>query len=273
MRRISVAGCSIALGLAVIAGDLRAQERRPENRIDLDEVMTSTRGGFDGQAGEPGAVRLRDFNELTRGAQKIDGLFTLHQKGDHLYAEIRPDQFNQPLILPITIARGLGQAGMPVGFGDEMVFVFKRVGDRVQLIRRNIHYKAPSGTPLDKSVQQNYVDSIVMSLPVLSQNRGNNNSPVIDFSDIFLTNFAELPLGAVDRSRSSWHRVKGFANNLELEVEATFGGMGGYYYMFGETDGVADSRGITVVIHYSLMKTPDQSSTTPGRPTTGSGTS
>jgi Met-zincin/Domain of unknown function (DUF5117) len=260
MRRISVTGWAIAICLATAAGDLRAQERRPENRIDLDEVMTSTRVNFEGGPGEPGATRLRDFTELTRGAQKIDGLFTLYQKGDHLYAEIRTDQFNQPLLLPITIARGLGQAGMPAsGMFDERVFVFKRVGDRVQLIRRNIHYKAPSGTPIDKSVQQNYVDSIVMSLPVISQNTRNNNSPVIDFSDIFLTNFAELPLGSMDRTRSGWHRVKGFAHNLELEVEATFSaGRGGYYSMFGEADGVADSRGITLVIHYSLMKTPDQ---------------
>ena len=43
---------------------------------------------------------FRDFNEVTRGAEKIDGLFTLYKKGDHLYAEIRPDQFNQPLLVP-----------------------------------------------------------------------------------------------------------------------------------------------------------------------------
>ena len=197
--------------------------------------------------------------ELSRGAQKTDGLFTLYQKGDHLYAEIRQDQFNQPMILPITIARGMGQVGMPAGdMFEEKVFVFKRVGDKVQLIRRNIHYKAPSGTPIDKSVKQNYVDSIVLSLPIVSINTRNNGIPVIDFADIFLTNFAELPLGSMDRTRSGWHRVKGFPNNLELEVEATFSpGRGGYYGMMGGDDGVADPRGITLVIHYSLMKTPD----------------
>ena len=49
---------------------------------------------------------------MTAGAEKIEGLFTLHKKGDHLYAEIRPDQFNQPLLVPVTIARGIG-AGRP----------------------------------------------------------------------------------------------------------------------------------------------------------------
>ena len=260
MRRHSVTAWTLAVCLASFAGALPAQEsRRPENRIDLDEAAGVTRVTFDGQGGDPGASRFRDFTELTRGAQKIDGLFALYQKGEHLYAEIRQDQFNQPMILPITIARGLGQVGMPAGdMFEEKVFVFKRAGDKVQLVRRNIHYKAPSGTPIDKSVKQNYVDSVVLALPIVALNLRNNASPVIDFSDIFLTNFAELPLGAMDRSRSGWHRVKGFANNLELEVEATFAaGRGSYYGMMGEADGVADARGVTLVIHYSLMKTPD----------------
>jgi hypothetical protein len=262
MRNHRVAGWALALSLATSVGDLRAQERerRPENRIDLDEAAGSTRVVFDSQPGEPGGTRLRDFAELTRGAQTIVGLLTLYQKGDHLYAEIRPDQFNQPMILPITIARGMGQVGMPAGdMFEEKVFVFKRVGDKIQLVRRNIHYKATSGTPIDKSVKQNYVDSIVLSLPILSLNNRAGNIPIIDLSEIFLTNFAELPLGAMDRSRSGWHRVKGFPNNLELEVEATFSpGRSGYYGMMGEDSGVADSRGVTLVIHYSLMKTPDQ---------------
>ena len=60
-------------------------------------------------------------------------VLTLHQKGEHLYAEIRPDQFNQPLLLPVTIARGLGQAGTPVS-EDDVVLVFRRVGNKVQLV-------------------------------------------------------------------------------------------------------------------------------------------
>ncbi len=45
---------------------------------------------------------------------------------------------------------------------------------------------------------------------------------LIDFSDIFMTDFAQLNLGMLDRSRSNWSKVKGFHDNMELEVEATF---------------------------------------------------
>jgi len=248
----------LGLTLAGMAVETQAQAPDANRRIDFDDVMDSSHtGGNSGGANDPtDGPRLRDFAQVIQGAKKVDGLFTLYQKGEHLYAEIRPDQFNQPLLLPVTIARGLGQAGMPVG-DDDMVLIFRRVGNKVQLVRRNIHYQAPAGTPLDKSVKQNYVDSILMAIPIVTLNRNNGSAPVIDLSDIFMTDFAQLGLGMMDRSRSGWHRVKGFTNNLELEVEATFAGGRYFGSMFGGDDGVADPRGITLVVHYSLMKTPD----------------
>ncbi len=156
------------------------------------------------------------------------------------------------LIAPVTLARGMGMAGYPLDLFNEMVLVFKRVGDRVQLVRRNIHYKAPPGS-LDKSVKQNYTDSILMALPIIALNPMKGGAVLIDFSDIFMTDFAQLNMGMLDRNRSSWSKVKAFPNNVELELEATYSG-GGRRYGWASGDGVADHRGITVVLHYSLLK-------------------
>jgi Met-zincin/Domain of unknown function (DUF5117) len=251
MSRIVTLGLVAALTAWLVATDLPAQEPTQDG-VDFEQVIANARAGG-ARRGIPS--HFRDFNEVTRGAEKIDGLFTLYKTGDHLYAEIRPDQFNQTLLVPVTIARGLAQAGHPVG-DDEMVLIFKRVGDRVQLVRRNIHYKAPANPSLDKAVRQNYTDSVLMALPIIALDQMRGGAPLIDFSDIFMTDFAQLGLGMLDRNRSSWAKVKGFPSNMELEVEATFSGGGRGYFLGGE-DGVADNRGITVVIHYSLMKTPD----------------
>jgi hypothetical protein len=256
MRRVIALGGAMALAVAAIAGGLRAQEPGPSKGLDLEAVIAQARQGGAPGAGTP-EKKYRDFAEVTKGAEKIDGLFTLYKKDEHLYAEIRPQQFDQPLLVPTTIARGIAQAGMPIG-DDDTVLVFRKAGEKVQLIRRNIHYKAPAGSPLDKSVKQNYIDSILMALPIVSVNPAGGMSTVVDLSDIFLTDFAQLGLGFLDRSRTRWSRVKGFPNNLELEVEATFGGAGGgQRRSYRGNDGVADPRGITVVIHYSLMKAPD----------------
>jgi hypothetical protein len=203
-----------------------------------------------------GEKKFRDFNDVTKGSEKIDGLFTLHRKDEHLYAEIKPNQFDQPLLAPINIARGMAMAGQPLNFGDQWVLIFKRAGDKVQLIRRNVHYKAPAGSAVEKAVKQNYIDSVVLALPIVSINQANNNAVVIDLADIFLTDFAQLQFfGNLDRNRTTWHKIKAYPNNLEIEVEATYSGGPNYFFFFD--DGAADDRGKTLIIHYSLVKAPD----------------
>ncbi|MEA2632692.1 MAG: hypothetical protein QOE66_2911, partial [Chloroflexota bacterium] len=254
MRCIKVLGGMTALVL--LAGTLIV---RADDEADADVEGPAPGGGVKAEAkgrSSGDEKKYRDFAEVTKGAEKHDGLFTLHQKDEHLYAEIKPNQFDQPLLAPIMIAQGMAMAGQPLNFDDEWVVLFKRRGDRVQLIRRNVRYKAPAGTPLDKAVKQNYNDSILMALPIVSINHANNNSVVIDLSDIFFTDFAQLGFGMLDRGRTNWHRVKTYPNNLELEVEATYGG-GGRFRMFGGDDGVVDGRGRTIVIHYGLAKLPD----------------
>ncbi len=222
-----------------------------EARIDIESMARRSQAHGGGGGGSDS--HFRDFDEVTQGADRLEGLFTLFHKDSHLYAEIRPHQFDTPLIAPIAIARGMAMAGQPLNFGDEWVLSFRRVGDRVQLVRRNIHYKA-STEPLEKAVKQAYTDSILQSLPIVSiRPMGGGQSALVDLSDVFLNDFAELGIGPIDRSRTSWHKIKAFPNNLELEVEATYGGgFGGY----GD-DGVADHRGVTLIVHYSLVKPPD----------------
>ena len=197
--------------------------------------------------------KFKDFAEVTKDTQKFDGFFTLYRTNEQVYAEIKPNQFDQPILAPMAIARGLAMAGQPLNFGDEWILVFRRVGDNVHLLRRNIHYEAPKGTPLERAVQQNYTDSVLMALPIVSLSPSGN--VLIDFSQIFLTDFAQLGLGEFDKNRSSWSKIKTFQNNVEMEIEATYRGRGGMF-RFGD-DGVADSRGITLIIHYSLCKLPE----------------
>ena len=245
---------SLGLSFASTLGVTIAQQADPSPTPPTPPADTkggpASRPSFAASFGG-GQRKYGDFTELTKDATKYDGLFTLHKKDDNLYAEIKPNQFNQPFLAPITIAKGLAQAGTPITSDDEWVLVFKRVGDRVQLIRRNIHFKT-TNKDLEKAVEQNYTDSIIQSLPILALNPM-GGSVVINFTDIFFGNFAQLPFGFPDRNRTSWNKIKTFPNNVELQVEATFAGRGD-----GDPS-VVDSRGVTLVIHYSLCKLPDPS--------------
>lgn len=232
-------------------------------RLGLLLVTILACGAFrTAQSAEPSSnssrpSKFKDFAEVTKEAKKIEGLFDLYQHDDHLYAVLKGSDFNQSFLAPMSIARGAASAGTALNFGEQWVISFKRVGDRVHLIRKNLRYEAPKGSPLSKAVEQNYTDSVLMALPIVSDNSP-GGGVLIDFGDVFFTNFANLPISGLDRSRSSWHKVKGYKNNVELQVMVTFaGGSVGRSASHGGDSGTIDSRGVTMVLHYSLVKIPE----------------
>src|SRR5262249_24777534 len=65
--------------------------------------------------------KFPDFNSVVKGAKEHDGLFKLFHREDKLYAEIRLNQFEQPFLCPIAIARGLGMGGFTRNFEEQWV--------------------------------------------------------------------------------------------------------------------------------------------------------
>ena len=199
---------------------------------------------------DPPEKKFGDFAVLVKGAKEYDGLFKLHHKDDQLYAEIQPQQFDKMLLCPIAIARGMGMGGYTLNFDEQWVLYFKRVGDKVQLVRRNVHFRAKKDSPLAKAVETTYTDSVLLALKIQALNPM-RQSVVISLNDVFMSDFAQLNLGAFDANRSTWYKVKAFAKNIEIEVAATYSGRG------GRGGSVIDSRGTTVVIHYGLSLLPE----------------
>jgi hypothetical protein len=199
--------------------------------------------------------KFREFADVTKDATKHEGLIDLYEKDQHLYAALSGSVMNRPFLVPMAVARGAASAGMALNFDEQWVIMFSRVGDTVQLIRKNLRYEAPKGSPLEKAVQQNYTDSILMALPIVADNAP-GGGVLVDFNDIFFTDFADLGVGGIDRQKASWHRIKNHPENIELQVKVTFGrnpmgsGSNGDY-------GYIDSRGITLVMHYSIVQMPD----------------
>jgi hypothetical protein len=200
-------------------------------------------------AGGPSAKKFPDFDSVVKGAKEYEGLFKLYHRDDQLFAEIKQHQLDQPFLCPISIARGLAQGGHMLNFDEQWVLVFHRVGDRLFLIRRNVHFKAQPGSAVARAVETTYADSVLMALPLRAVNPA-RQSILINLNDIFMTDFARLRRGHFDAGRSTWARIKAFSRNIELQVAATYAGGGG-------DDSVIDNRGTTVVIHYGLCQLPD----------------
>jgi len=234
-----------AFGILAVAGvALYASPRTPAQVPDGD-------GPFDFPPGmrrpDP---RIAEFQNISKGAKVHEGLFKLYHKDENLYAELMPQHMGRQLLCPVAVAKGAGMGGMTLNFAEQWVLLFKRAGDKVHLIRRNVHHKARPGSPTARAVDITYTDSVLMSLRIVAINQM-TQGVLINLNDIFMSDFGELGIGRFDPSRSVWHKVKTFPRNLELQVQATYvGGMGG-------DDDVIDERGKTVVVHYGLCELPD----------------
>ena len=79
---------------------------------------------------------------------------------------------------------------------------------------------------------------------------------MVNFNQVFMTDFPEisraLPGYQFAANRSTWAEARGYPDNVELEVAATYASSGAR-----EIDSVADTRAATVNIHYSLSLLPE----------------
>lgn len=204
----------------------------------------------------------KPFDEVVPDAVKVPGLIDLYQKKDSLYAEITSGQLDKDYIIVISIARGIGNEAIYAGEslrsnGDDMIWQFRKVDDRIMIVRRNFRYQADSGTPEEKSVKLAYTDSVIFSLPVMAA--GPSGGDMVDLTPIFMSDLPGLTRWSLSgytfaRDRSNWEKVKGFKENVELEIAATYSSAND-----GDAFGgiVMDGRGLTVNVHYSISLLPD----------------
>ncbi len=209
---------------------------------------------------ETAKPKYKPYSEVLKDAKKIDGLVTLHRKDDKLYAELRPQQLNKDYIVLITIARGIGQrpliGGFSWGFGDDWVWQFRKAGERLHLVRRNVRFTADAGSPTSKAVQLAYTDSVLFSLPIVT--KSSNGNYVVDISPVFMSDLPQISLILsgyhFSSTKSTWAKINGFEKNLEIQVAATYASGGE-----AKIDSVPDSRGVTINVHYSISELPKTS--------------
>ena len=197
------------------------------------------------------------FADVIKDAVTVDGLIRLHHKGTRLFAELNSNHFNRDFIVLISIARGIGKdsllGGMSWGFGDDWIWRFVKVDDRIHIVRRNVRFTAASGSPESRAVGLAYTDSVLFSLPITTMSP--SGAYVVEMTPVFMGDLPQiswvLPGFMFSETKSTWAKVHGFKDNVELEVAATYSSSG-----LSVIDSVADSRGATINVHYSLSLLP-----------------
>ena len=229
--------------ISVFSLPLFAQEAKQSEKPATQATPTEKKKDFE------------DFDKVTKDSKSYEGFFKLYQKKENLYCEIQPSQLDKPFLCMISVARGLGRGFLLSGMTlEEWMLVWKRVGDNVHLVRKNVRFRAKEGTPIAEAVDLGHNDSVLFSLKIESIHP-QRKSILVNISPVFISDLPPLARriasdARFDKTRSTWGAIKAFPKNIELKVQAV-------YASERSMDTIPDSRGIQMTLHYSLAKLPE----------------
>jgi len=171
----------------------------------------------------------KPFNDVVKDAEVVKGLFTLYRKDDKVLVEIQPDQFDKIYLLSPTMESGIGERGfLSAQVLQEFAYSFKRQGKTVQLLAKNVNYRATdTKVAVRRAVERSFADSVVGTAKFESLPHPERKSVLIDLSSFLLTDLPLLGYALesvyripyrLDKNSSSFAGVKAFPDNVEIET-------------------------------------------------------
>lgn len=207
---------------------------------------------------------MEDFDEVVKDAKKIPGLFTLYrnQEKNKIFLEIKPEQLNENFLATATLESGIGEAGIYSGMPlQDFLFYFQRVDDKLQFAVRNVNFRTREGDPQVRSVARSFSDSVLYNLAIKSIHP-QRKTLLIDLGDLLLGDLSGIAsaLEVASPEQSYFGNAKAFPENVEVETVLNMTGSGGKTNsssVLSRLQSLADSRGFTLRLHYSLSRLPN----------------
>lgn len=175
-------------------------------------------------------------------------------------------KLNEDVLYFAGVAKGVGSVALGIdrgaSYGSTVVY-FERVGPRVQIVQRNLKFRALEGNEaLKAGLEDSFASSVLAALPIESEEGG---KLVVDATPFFLRDTPNLEAlfrrqnqgnYKLDPQRSSIYlpRTKAFPRNTEVEVTLTYA---------SDTPGrllnavAPDGRSVTLRLHHSFLKAPE----------------
>ncbi len=134
---------------------------------------------------EPGAPK--PFKEVIKGSTEMKGFFTLHQKDEKVWIEIKPEQFDRPFFFSVNIPNSVGERGLYASqMGTSHIALFHKIGGQIQLIAKNVKFTAQPGSPQALAVSQAFSDSLLASAAVASAPHPDSKAILVEANALLL---------------------------------------------------------------------------------------
>lgn len=234
------------------SADFQRSSLRALSSLAVLLVAAST-GWGQSEPASSAASNASKFDAAIKDMKKAEGMWPIYYKEQRILVDLKNTQLNKDFLILTSIARGVS-SGMVLGgmtWGDDVIWNFRKVGDKLHVLRKNVRFKAKPGSPEASAVKLAYTDSVMYALPIVADSPGGQ---LVDMTRIFLSDDEQIGrfLGAsFVMDRSTIDKVKAFERNVELQVAAVYQGNPASNLVT-----VPDTRGMQVQVHYSISTLP-----------------
>jgi hypothetical protein len=199
-------------------------------------------------------------------AQRQEGFVPFVWDGARGRVLLEVPKLNEDVLYFAGVSKGIGSVELGVDRGASYVsavIYFERVGPRVQIVQRNLKFRALHGNAaLREGLEESFAGSVLASLAIESEKDG---KLVVDATPFLVRDAVNIEGQLrrqnqgnykLDAARSSIYlpRTKAFPNNTEVEVSLTYA---------SDTPGplvsaaAPDGKAMTIRLHHSFVKPPD----------------
>ena len=205
---------------------------------------------------------LKDFSKVTKNTKILPGLFTLYREKEKnkIYLEVKPTQLKKSYLATATLESGIGEAGIYSGMPlQDFLFYFERVDNHLHFVVRNVNFRTADGDPQARSLARSFSDSVLYRVKIESIHP-QRKTMLINLGDLLLADLAGLSssLGvAGSKNKSYFGSAKVFPGNIEVQSVLNFSGSGNRKLGTSRFRTLADNRGFTLKLHYSLSQLPE----------------
>jgi Met-zincin/Domain of unknown function (DUF5117) len=234
-----------------------------QNRFDPDSVISPEEiKQVLSEVKSDSANANKGFEDLIKDFVKIEGLFTLYEDPEEgtVYLQINPEQFG--VIYLCTMTRQSGDAYMfdASSMLWNFPFFFKKVNRKIQLIQKNLNFRADNDPAMKRAIEKSISNSIIASTSIVGKPHAETGAILIKAADIFVRDMANVESRTsrykqnfnFDKDNSYFGKLKSFPRNTEIDVILHFKSK-----EWRDVFTLADSRSMIHKYHYSLSKIPE----------------
>ncbi|MFH1227770.1 MAG: zinc-dependent metalloprotease [Planctomycetota bacterium] len=205
----------------------------------------------------------KEFSEIIKDFKPITGgLFTIYQntKDGRALLEITPDRLDKIFLCSVTRETGDGGFFEQSALQDNFPLFFRKINNRIQLIHKNVLFRADRDKPIFRALEKGISDSLISSSVVLSKPHPKTGAVLASLNDLFLfdryniarhLNEATKADFGFDRDNSYFSLLKSFPENTDIEINMHFRSTKSV-----SSPTLADSRSLFLKYYYSITALP-----------------